>query len=63
MNIVVNDVFVNVGGDGGVIVIDVKGNVVMFFNFVGMYCVSVDINGKVKVVIYKDWLLRNYLLF
>lgn len=63
MNIVVNDVFVKVGGDGGVIVIDVKGNVVMLFNFVGMYCVSIDINGEVKVVIYKDWLLKNYLLF
>jgi len=53
-NTVVNDVLVNAGGDGGVIAIDAKGNVAMPFNSAGMYRASVDINGKVKVAIYKD---------
>lgn len=53
-NTVVNDVLVKAGGDGGVIAIDAKGNVAMPFNSAGMYRASVDINGKVKVAIYKD---------
>lgn len=53
-NTVVNDVLVKTGGDGGVIAIDAKGNVAMPFNSAGMYRASVDINGKVKVAIYKD---------
>ena len=53
-NIVVNDVLVKAGGDGGVIAIDAKGNVAMPFNSEGMYRASVDINGEVKVSIYKD---------
>ncbi|AUI82238.1 isoaspartyl peptidase/L-asparaginase family protein [Alteromonas macleodii] len=53
-NTVVNDVLVKAGGDGGVIAIDAKGNVAMPLNSAGMYRASVDINGKVKVAIYKD---------
>ena len=53
-NTVVNDVLVKAGGDGGVIAIDAKGNVAMPFNSAGMYRASIDINGKVKVAIYKD---------
>ena len=53
-NTVVNDVLVKAGGDGGVIAIDAKGNVAMPFNSAGMYRASVDINGEVKVAIYKD---------
>ena len=53
-NTVVNDVLVNAGGDGGVIAIDAKGNVAMPFNSAGMYRASIDINGEVKVAIYKD---------
>lgn len=39
VNIVINDVLVKVEGDGGIIVVDVKGNIVVVFNMVGMYCV------------------------
>ncbi len=53
-NTVVNDVLVKAGGDGGVIAIDAKGNVAMPFNSAGMYRASVDINGELKVAIYKD---------
>nr|WP_283648343.1 isoaspartyl peptidase/L-asparaginase [Alteromonas macleodii] len=53
-NTVVNDVLVKAGGDGGVIAIDAKGNVAMPFNSAGMYRASIDINGEVKVAIYKD---------
>ena len=53
-NTVVNDVLVKAGGDGGVIAIDAKGNVAMPFNSAGMYRASSDINGEVKVAIYKD---------
>ncbi|KHT44162.1 isoaspartyl peptidase [Alteromonas marina] len=53
-NTVVNDVLVYAGGDGGVIAIDAKGNVAMPFNSAGMYRASIDVNGNVKVAIYKD---------
>lgn len=53
-NTVVNDVLVEAGGDGGVIAIDAKGNVAMPFNSAGMYRASIDVNGNVKVAIYKD---------
>ncbi|MFZ8200576.1 isoaspartyl peptidase/L-asparaginase family protein [Alteromonas portus] len=53
-NTVVNDVLVKAGGDGGVIAIDAKGNVAMPFNSAGMYRASIDVNGNVKVAIYKD---------
>jgi beta-aspartyl-peptidase (threonine type) len=53
-NTVVNDVLVKAGGDGGVIAIDAKGNLAMPFNSAGMYRASIDINGEVKVAIYKD---------
>lgn len=53
-NTVVNDILVKAGGDGGVIAIDAKGNVAMPFNSAGMYRASIDINGEVKVAIYKN---------
>lgn len=39
-NEVIYDVLMFIGGIGGVIIIDVKGNISLLFNIVGMYCVS-----------------------
>jgi len=44
----------NMGGDGGIIAIDAKGNLVAEFNTAGMYRAMVDENGKVTVGIYKE---------
>ncbi len=41
------------GGDGGVIVLDRKGTIVMEFNTAGMYRASIDVNGKMWIGIYK----------
>lgn len=41
------------GGDGGLIALDKKGNVTMPFNTEGMYRGTVDANGKITVEIYK----------
>ena len=41
------------GGDGGVIVLDRKGNIAMEFNTAGMYRASIDSKGKVSIGIYK----------
>lgn len=43
----------NLGGDGGVIAIDKRGNISFEFNTPGMYRASVDKEGKVYVGIYK----------
>jgi beta-aspartyl-peptidase (threonine type) len=44
----------NMGGDGGIIAIDAKGNLVAEFNTAGMYRAMVDENGNVTVKIYKE---------
>ncbi|EDP96923.1 isoaspartyl peptidase/L-asparaginase [Kordia algicida OT-1] len=44
----------NMGGDGGIIAIDAKGNLVAEFNTPGMYRATVDEKGKITVGIYKD---------
>ncbi|MEM6684400.1 MAG: isoaspartyl peptidase/L-asparaginase [Bacteroidota bacterium] len=44
----------NLGGDGGIIAIDAKGNLVAEFNTPGMYRAMVDEKGTVTVGIYKD---------
>jgi beta-aspartyl-peptidase (threonine type) len=41
------------GGDGGVIAMDDKGNVAMPFNTEGMYRGTIDREGKVEIAIYK----------
>ncbi|MET4139427.1 isoaspartyl peptidase/L-asparaginase [Pedobacter sp. UYP1] len=41
------------GGDGGLIALDAKGNVSMPFNTEGMYRGTVTENGKIEVLIYK----------
>lgn len=50
---VVNKKLVELGGDGGVIAIDAKGNIVMPFNTSGMYRGSIDTAGKMYIGIYK----------
>lgn len=41
------------GGDGGLIALDAKGNVTMPFNTEGMYRGTVTTDGKIEVLIYK----------
>lgn len=40
------------GGDGGVVALDVKGNVAMIFNTAGMYRAAIDQTGSKTVAIY-----------
>ena len=42
------------GGDGGVIALDAKGNVAMPFNTEGMYRGTIDVDGKVSIAIFRD---------
>lgn len=42
-----------IGGDGGLVAIDAKGNIAMPFNTEGMYRASKSSNGKEEVSIYK----------
>ncbi|MGN0002209.1 MAG: isoaspartyl peptidase/L-asparaginase family protein [Sphingobacterium composti] len=44
----------NLGGDGGIIALDQKGNVAMDFNTSGMYRGTIDENGNVSVYIFKN---------
>lgn len=44
----------NMGGDGGIIAIDAKGNLVAEFNTPGMYRAMVDEKGNITVGIYKE---------
>ncbi|WKN45969.1 isoaspartyl peptidase/L-asparaginase family protein [Tunicatimonas pelagia] len=53
-NTVVKDKLVEMGGGGGVIAIDGKGNIAMPFNTKGMYRGSIDTEGKVYIGIYED---------
>jgi beta-aspartyl-peptidase (threonine type) len=41
------------GGDGGLIALDKKGNITMPFNTEGMYRGAVTEDGKIEVYIYK----------
>lgn len=53
-NTVVNDVLVEAGGSGGVIAIDVKGNISMPFNSKGMYRASRKSGEQAQVAIFKQ---------
>lgn len=53
---VINEELKKVGGDGGVIAIDKRGNITMPFNTPGMYRASIGQDGSVKVGIYQDLL-------
>ena len=51
---VVNGQLEEMGGSGGIIAVDSKGNISMTFNTAGMYRASVDSKGKVYTGIYRD---------
>jgi beta-aspartyl-peptidase (threonine type) len=51
---VVNGQLKKMGGSGGIIALDPKGNIAMTFNTAGMYRASIDRNGKVYIGIYRD---------
>ena len=44
----------DLGGNGGVIVMDTKGNVALEFNTAGMYRAHLNAKGKLEVKIYKN---------
>ena len=50
---IVLDKVAKLGGAGGVIAIDAKGNIALPFNTSGMYRGHVDLDGKFAVEIYK----------
>ncbi|QSQ20066.1 isoaspartyl peptidase/L-asparaginase [Pyxidicoccus parkwayensis] len=53
-NVVINDVLVKAGGEGGVIAMDNHGNVTTPFNSSGMYRGYMGEDGKPVVAIFKD---------
>lgn len=53
MNIVVNDKLVKIGGEGGMIGVDAKGNAALLFNSDGMYRGVRGSGGMNEVAIYK----------
>ena len=42
------------GGDGGVVAIDHKGNIAMEMNTPGMYRAHMDASGNLSIKIYQD---------
>ncbi|MDE3235607.1 MAG: isoaspartyl peptidase/L-asparaginase [Bacteroidota bacterium] len=53
MNVVVNDKLVKLGGEGGMIGVDAKGNYAMVLNSAGMYRAAKNSLGNQEVLIYK----------
>jgi beta-aspartyl-peptidase (threonine type) len=51
---VVMDVVPKLGGDGGVIAIDDKGDIAMPYNTEGMFRGTIDAEGRVRILIFKD---------
>jgi beta-aspartyl-peptidase (threonine type) len=52
-NEVIHKRILEIGGDGGLIAVDAKGNIAMPFNTEGMYRASKSSNGNEEVLIYK----------
>ena len=52
-NEVINKRILEIGGDGGLIAVDAKGNIAMPFNTEGMYRASKNSGGKEDISIYK----------
>jgi beta-aspartyl-peptidase (threonine type) len=52
-NIVVMNKLVKIGGEGGLVAIDAKGNIEMPFNSEGMYRASINIDGVKSFGIYR----------
>lgn len=53
-DLVINDVLVKAKGEGGVIAMDVAGNITTPFNSEGMYRASIDTDGVMTISIYRD---------
>lgn len=53
-NLVVKDKLVKIGGEGGLIALDAKGNIELCFNSEGMYRASKKSNEEVYLGIYRD---------
>ena len=53
-NLVVKDKLVKIGGEGGLIALDARGNIELCFNSEGMYRASKKSNEEVYLGIYKD---------
>jgi beta-aspartyl-peptidase (threonine type) len=51
---VINEQLSAMGGDGGVIAVDPRGNIALTFNTAGMYRASIDVDGKLYVAIFGD---------
>jgi beta-aspartyl-peptidase (threonine type) len=51
---VIHEKVAKLGGDGGIVGIDNRGNVAMEMNTAGMYRAHIDANGKLTVKIYQD---------
>jgi beta-aspartyl-peptidase (threonine type) len=51
---VVGKQLTEMGGDGGVIAVDPRGNLALVFNTSGMYRASIDSSGKIYVAIFGD---------
>ena len=51
---VIQNKLTELGGDGGIIGLDRKGNIIMEFNTAGMYRASIDKTGKLTLGIYKE---------
>lgn len=51
---VIQNKLTKLGGDGGIIGLDRKGNIIMEFNTAGMYRASIDKTGKLTLGIYKE---------
>jgi beta-aspartyl-peptidase (threonine type) len=51
---VINGQLRDMGGDGGIIALDNKGNIALTFNTPGMYRASVDVERNLVVRIYRD---------
>ncbi len=52
-NEVIHKRILEIGGDGGLIAVDAKGNIAMPFNTEGMYRATKSSNGKEEISIYK----------
>jgi beta-aspartyl-peptidase (threonine type) len=52
-NEVIHKRILEIGGDGGLIAVDAKGNIAMPFNTAGMYRATKSSNGKEEISIYK----------
>ncbi len=52
-DLVVYDKLVKIGGEGGLVALDAKGDIEMPFNSEGMYRAKININGDIEVKIYK----------